>query len=86
MVVRYYHDFIGVNSRLDSMQAAVLEVKLQHLDEYIAARQQAAAYYDAKFSGNDKLIIPARNAASTHVFLNTHLNSSMWIAQHFRNI
>ena len=68
MVVRYYHDFIGVNSRLDSMQAAVLEVKLQHLDEYIAARQQAAAYYDAKFSGNDKLIIPARNAASTHVF------------------
>jgi dTDP-4-amino-4,6-dideoxygalactose transaminase len=68
MVVRYYHDFIGVNSRLDSIQAAVLEVKLQHLDEYIAARQQAAAYYDAKFSGNDKLIIPARNAASTHVF------------------
>lgn len=68
MVVRYYHDFVGVNSRLDSMQAAVLEVKLQHLDEYIAARQYAAAYYDAKFSASEKLIIPARNASSTHVF------------------
>ena len=68
MVVRYYHDLVGVNSRLDSMQAAVLEVKLKCLDQYIANRQFAAAYYDKAFSVTDKLIIPARNESSTHVF------------------
>ncbi len=68
MVVRYYHDFIGVNSRLDSIQAAILNVKLRHLIEYIAARQKAADYYDNVFANNDKLIIPARNNSSTHVF------------------
>ena len=68
MVVRYHHDMIGVNSRLDSIQAAVLDAKLPHLNEYIAARQQAAAYYDQAFSGNDKLLIPGHQAHSTHVF------------------
>lgn len=68
MVVRYYHDMIGVNSRLDSIQAAVLDAKLPHLDEYIAARQQAAAYYDNAFKGNEKVLIPCRAAHSTHVF------------------
>lgn len=68
MVVRYHHDFIGVNSRLDSMQAAVLEVKLKYLDEYIANRQAAASFYDKAFSASDKLIIPARDKKSTHVF------------------
>ncbi|MBQ6791318.1 MAG: DegT/DnrJ/EryC1/StrS family aminotransferase [Paludibacteraceae bacterium] len=68
MVVRYHHDRIGVNSRLDSIQAAVLDAKLPHLDEYIAARQQAAAYYDKAFAGNNKLLIPGRQAHSTHVF------------------
>lgn len=68
MVVRYYHDMIGVNSRLDSIQAAVLDAKLPHLDEYIAARQQAAAYYDNAFKGNEKVLIPCRTAHSTHVF------------------
>ena len=69
MVVRYHHDQIGVNSRLDSIQAAVLDAKLPHLDEYIAARQQAAAYYDEAFSRHaDKLLIPGRQAHSTHVF------------------
>ncbi len=68
MVVRYHHDMIGVNSRLDSIQAAVLDAKLPHLDEYIAARQKAAAYYDDAFRGNDKLLIPGREAHSTHVF------------------
>lgn len=68
MEVRYYHDIVGVNSRLDSIQAAVLQVKLKHLNDYIAARQRAAAYYDAVFSTTDKLIIPAKNAKSTHVF------------------
>ncbi len=68
MVVRYHHDRIGVNSRLDSIQAAVLDAKLPHLDSYIAARQQAAAYYDKAFAGNNKLLIPGRQAHSTHVF------------------
>ena len=68
MVVRYHHDLIGVNSRLDSIQAAVLDAKLPHLDEYIAARQRAAAYYDAAFAGNEHLLIPGHEPNSTHVF------------------
>ena len=68
MVVRYHHDMIGVNSRLDSIQAAVLDAKLPHLDEYIAARQQAAAYYDNAFANNEKVLIPCRAPHSTHVF------------------
>ena len=66
--VRYHHDEVGVNSRLDSIQAAILDAKLPHLDEYIAARQRAAAYYDKAFSGNEKVLIPGRQAHSTHVF------------------
>ena len=68
MVVRYHHDMIGVNSRLDSIQAAVLDAKLPHLDEYIAARQAAAAYYDQTFGSSDKILIPGRQTHSTHVF------------------
>ena len=68
MVVRYHHDMIGVNSRLDSIQAAVLDAKLPHLDEYIAARQKAAVYYDQAFADNERLLIPGRQAHSTHVF------------------
>ncbi len=68
MSVRYYHDMIGVNSRLDSIQAAVLNVKLRYLNDYIKARQQAARFYDDAFSGNKNLIIPARSNFSTHVF------------------
>jgi UDP-2-acetamido-2-deoxy-ribo-hexuluronate aminotransferase len=68
MTVRYYHDDIGVNSRLDSLQAAVLNVKLQHLDEYAAARQKAANFYDNAFGGNKHLRIPVRADFSTHVF------------------
>lgn len=68
MVVRYYHDVVGVNSRLDSIQAAVLDVKLKHLDTYCANRLAAADYYDAAFAATDKLITPARSTASTHVF------------------
>jgi UDP-2-acetamido-2-deoxy-ribo-hexuluronate aminotransferase len=68
MKVRYYHDDIGVNSRLDSIQAAVLKVKLQYLDNYATARQKAADAYDAAFAGNAKLITPSRFAKSSHVF------------------
>lgn len=67
-VRRYYHDVVGVNSRLDAIQAAILNVKLQHLDEYAAARQAAAAYYDQAFKGISQLQIPARQHNSTHVF------------------
>ncbi len=65
---QYYHDTVGVNSRLDSIQAGILDVKLCHLDEYSAARQAAAAYYDAAFSKTDGLVIPGRQHNSTHVF------------------
>jgi dTDP-4-amino-4,6-dideoxygalactose transaminase len=68
MTVRYYHDHIGVNSRLDSIQAAVLKVKIQYLDEYIKARQAAADYYDKAFANHPKLKIPVRAKNSTHVF------------------
>lgn len=68
MVVRYHHDMIGVNSRLDSIQAAVLDAKLPHLDEYIAARQQAAAYYDKAFANHPKILVPGHQKNSTHVF------------------
>lgn len=68
MVIRYYHDMIGVNSRLDTIQAAVLDVKLRYLDEYTAARQAAAAVYDNAFKQNPHLIIPACASYSTHVF------------------
>ena len=68
MVIRYHHDEVGVNSRLDSIQAAVLDAKLPHLDEYIASRQRAAAYYDNAFANHPHMLIPARDTQSTHVF------------------
>lgn len=68
MVVQYHHDIIGVNSRLDSIQAAVLEVKLKHLDEYTTSRISASDCYDAAFANIDRIIIPARSKKSTHVF------------------
>lgn len=66
--VLYYHDEIGVNSRLDSIQAAILRIKLRHLDEYAAARNKVADYYDNAFRSNPKLKIPVREAKSNHVF------------------
>lgn len=68
MKVRYYHDLVGVNSRLDSLQAAVLNIKLKRLDEYAAARQYAANYYNNAFSVSDKLKTPFKAAFTTHVF------------------
>ncbi len=68
MKVRYYHDEIGVNSRLDSIQAAILNIKLEHLDEYSKARQDAASYYNNAFANNPKIITPATADFTTHVF------------------
>lgn len=68
MVVRYHHELVGVNSRLDSIQAAILDVKLRYLDQYSEARRKAARYYDTQLAGIDYITIPARSGRSTHVF------------------
>ncbi len=65
---QYYHDVVGCNSRLDAMQAAILDIKLKKLDEYIAARRKAADYYDAAFAGNEKITTPFRASNNEHVF------------------
>src|SRR5580658_5209336 len=65
---RYYHEMVGCNSRLDTIQAAVLNVKLKRLDEYIDARRAAADYYDKAFAAHRKLTTPYRAPYSHHVF------------------
>lgn len=66
--VKYYHDVIGVNSRLDTMQAAILDIKLKHLNQYAEARRAVADYYDNSFGGIEGLKTPNRIANGTHVF------------------
>lgn len=68
MKVRYYHDNIGINSRLDTLQAAVLNVKLKYLDQYNQARQKAADFYDNAFKNNPRIQTPVRTKNSTHIF------------------
>lgn len=68
MTRQYYHDHIGVNSRLDSIQAAVLRIKLRKLDEYNSARNAAASAYDKAFADCEDLVTPTRAVNSTHVF------------------
>lgn len=68
MSKRYYYQQIGMNSRLDAIQAAILDVKLKYLDEYILARQSAAEFYDSELSEIHGLIIPQRVSYSTHTF------------------
>lgn len=68
MYERYYHDEVGVNSRLDSIQAAVLRKKLPHLDTYNEARRKAADYYDEAFANHPNILTPKRAENSTHVF------------------
>ena len=65
---QYYHDVIGVNSRLDSIQAAILDVKLKYLDEYAAARNKVARYYDEAFANIEEIQTPIRKKNSNHVF------------------
>ena len=66
--VKYYHDTVGINSRLDTLQAAVLRVKLPHLNDFARRRQAVAAAYDAAFAAVPGVRIPVRAAESTHVF------------------
>lgn len=68
MKVRYYHDYVGINSRLDSIQAAILKVKLPHLDDFAKARNYAANYYNAAFANCDKLTTPVTASFTDHVF------------------
>ena len=65
---RYYHEVVGCNSRLDTVQAAVLNIKLRELDNYIAARRKAADYYDKAFAAHPKITTPYRATYSQHVF------------------
>jgi len=65
---RYYHDVVGCNSRLDAMQAAILDIKLKHLDTYITARRNAADFYDKAFEDNKHITIPFRAGNNKHVF------------------
>ncbi|WP_072921809.1 DegT/DnrJ/EryC1/StrS family aminotransferase [Chryseobacterium sp. OV279] len=65
---KYHHKVLGCNSRLDTIQAAVLKVKLTHLDEYSAARNKMADYYDEHLAGISEISVPKRADNSTHVF------------------
>ncbi|HQX31661.1 MAG TPA: DegT/DnrJ/EryC1/StrS family aminotransferase [Flavobacteriales bacterium] len=65
---RYYHEVVGVNSRLDAIQAAILRIKLKHLSEYDAARNAAATFYDNAFKDLKDISVPERSPNSTHVF------------------
>jgi len=65
---RYYHDMVGCNSRLDTLQAAVLNIKLKSLDDYIKARVAVADYYDNAFAGTEKIAVPFRAPYTNHVF------------------
>jgi len=66
--VKYYHDDIGVNSRLDTLQAAVLGAKLKYLDDYNKARINAASFYDSRLTSLSRVEIPLRSHKSTHIF------------------
>lgn len=66
--VQYYHECVGVNSRLDTIQAAILLAKLPHLNSFTAARQKAASYYNELLKDNSDIICPVTDNQSTHVF------------------
>jgi UDP-2-acetamido-2-deoxy-ribo-hexuluronate aminotransferase len=66
--VQYMHDEVGVNSRLDTLQAAILDVKLKYLDDFAGRRRKVADFYDKAFKGIEGVQIPARASFSTHVF------------------
>jgi dTDP-4-amino-4,6-dideoxygalactose transaminase len=86
--IKYVHEVVGCNSRLDALQAAILRVKLQKLNSYIAARQAVAAAYDAAFQHISALSIPTRSSNSTHVFhqytLKVHNGQREALQQHLQ--
>ncbi len=68
MYKRYYHDVVGVNSRLDSIQAAILRIKLPHLDSYCDTRRKAAEFYSTAFTNCENIVTPSVSSFTTHVF------------------
>ncbi len=68
MKVKYQHDDIGINSRLDTIQAAVLNVKLKYLDQFNASRRSVAEFYDKAFTGCRSILVPERTNYSSHIF------------------
>jgi dTDP-4-amino-4,6-dideoxygalactose transaminase len=88
--VKYVHEVVGCNSRLDALQAAILRVKLQKLKSYITARQAVAAAYDAAFQHISALSIPTRNSYTTHVFhqytLKVHNGQREALQQHLQTL
>lgn len=68
MKIRYHYNDIGVNSRLDTLQAAILRVKLKHLDQFNSSRQVAADYYDKALAGCYEIAVPEREKYSSHIF------------------
>jgi len=68
MFEQYHHEMLGVNSRLDAIQAAILDIKLNYLDEYNEVRKKAALYYNKMFKNHPKIETPAISSYSTHVF------------------
>ena len=67
-VIKYHHEVVGCNSRLDTIQAAILKIKLKELDKYCSARQKVAEFYDNEFASIPQITVPAREPKSTHVF------------------
>jgi dTDP-4-amino-4,6-dideoxygalactose transaminase len=65
---QYYHDLVGCNSRLDTIQAAILSIKLKHLDEYVEARRKVADFYDRVFAAHPRIITPTRAPYNDHAF------------------
>ena len=90
MKVRYYHDRIGINSRLDTIQAAVLRVKLPQLDNYCKARHKAATFYNNAFEGIAEIETPKTDSFTTHVYHQYTLkikngdrdNLKLWLNEH----
>ncbi len=88
MFTRYIHELIGVNSRLDSIQAAILRVKLKYLDQYNEKRRQAADYYDKLLKNTDTVQTPSRNGLSSHIFHQYTvkiLSGRDKVVEHFKN-
>ena len=82
--VKYYHDLIGVNSRLDTLQAAILDVKIKHIKSYERNRQSVANFYDRELGEVPFLKTPFRDSKSTHVFHQYTLQLNGINRDHFR--
>ena len=82
---KYFHEVIGINSRLDTLQAAILQEKLKHLDTYTEARQKAATYYDEVLNAIEAIEIPYRATNSTHVFHQYTIKVPAQVRDDFKN-